>query len=154
MEPADLETSDLTSSNAGPEGDEWRCEWIRVRSEIGAVLGRLDGELAARGYREEDRFAVRLALQEALTNAVVHGNKSDPDKQVRLRYQVKEDEILAEVQDQGDGFDPKQVADPLAADNLARTGGRGLLLLQALTSWLDFSERGTCVSLCRRRWAG
>jgi anti-sigma regulatory factor (Ser/Thr protein kinase) len=67
---------------------------------------------------------------------------------------VKEDEVLAEVQDQGDGFDAKLVADPLAVDNLSRVGGRGLLLLQSLTSRLHFNERGNCVCLCRRRLAG
>jgi serine/threonine-protein kinase RsbW len=103
------------------------------------------------GYRDKDVFGMRLALEEALVNAIKHGHRGNTSLVVRVHYQVTHEQVLVTVEDQGPGFDPGSVADPLAAENLERSCGRGLLLMRHYLSWLRYNERGNTVTLCRRR---
>jgi serine/threonine-protein kinase RsbW len=103
------------------------------------------------GYGTEERFAVRLALEETLVNALRHGNHENPGLRVRLQFRVTRKRVLMEVRDQGQGFNPNNVPDPLAPENLERSSGRGLLLMRAYMSWVHFSRRGNCVRLCKER---
>jgi serine/threonine-protein kinase RsbW len=102
-------------------------------------------------YPEDDIFAVRLAAYEAVNNAFQHGNESDLSKFIYFRYLVTPDEVLLEVEDQGPGFDPDQVPDPLAQENLERPGGRGLFLMRAHMSWVAFNQQGNRVTLGKQR---
>jgi serine/threonine-protein kinase RsbW len=94
---------------------------------------------------------VRLALEEALVNAVKHGNQGDTSKQVRLRYHVNAEFVLVEVEDEGAGFDPSAVLDPLAPENLERPSGRGLFLIRKYMTWMEHNERGNCLKMCKQR---
>src|SRR5262249_37422706 len=98
------------------------------------------------GYPRPDLFAVRLALAEALANAVKHGHRGDPTQPVRVSYRVGSAYVTAEVEDRGEGFDPFQADDPCAPENLARPCARGLRMMR-----VRFNERGNCVTLCRCR---
>jgi serine/threonine-protein kinase RsbW len=118
---------------------------------MGKVIEAIAAAMAAARYPEKDRFAVRLALEEAIVNAIKHGHRGDPTKRVRVRYQVSPNRVLAEVRDEGAGFDPRRVPDPLAPENLDRPSGRGLLLMRSYVTWLRFNERGNCVTLCKAR---
>jgi serine/threonine-protein kinase RsbW len=124
---------------------------VRSPAEVPPVLRAVEDELEAQGYPRKDLFAVRLALDEALTNAIKHGHRGDPRKCVRVRYRVTADKVLAEVVDEGPGFDPHRVCDPLADENLGRPCGRGLLLMRRYTTWTYFNARGNGVVLCRLR---
>jgi serine/threonine-protein kinase RsbW len=124
---------------------------IRAAAEIGRVADAVVAAMAAAGYSDKDRFAVRLALEEAVANAVKHGHRGDPTKRVRVCYQVRADRVLLEVEDQGAGFDPSRVPNPLDPENLDKPSGRGLLLMQSYATWLRFNERGNRVTLCRAR---
>jgi serine/threonine-protein kinase RsbW len=117
--------------------------------EIGALLDAVAGAMTGLGFPDQDTFGVRLALEEALVNAVTHGHGNDPTKRVVVRYQVVPEYALVEVEDQGPGFDPLQVPDPTAPENLERPGGRGLLLMRAYASWIRHNERGNSVTLCK-----
>jgi serine/threonine-protein kinase RsbW len=117
------------------------------------VLDAVGAATAAEGYPEGDVFAVRVALSEAISNAVRHGNRGDPAKAVRIRYHVTPRRVLAEVEDEGPGFDPGQVPDPRASENWERAGGRGLLLIRQYLTWVRHNGRGNCVTLCKRRSA-
>jgi serine/threonine-protein kinase RsbW len=97
---------------------------------------------------------MRLALEEALVNAVKHGNKGDATKRVRVRYQVTAAGVLVEVEDDGTGFDPLKVPDPCAPENLERLSGRGLLLMRSYMTWVRFNPCGNCVTLYERRSDG
>jgi serine/threonine-protein kinase RsbW len=119
--------------------DGWQVLSFGSAQQVAAVLDLVASALAAAGYPEEDRFAARLALDEAISNALKHGNGGDPAKRVRLRYHVDAQRVLAEVEDQGAGFDPAQLPDPRAAENLDRPGGRGVLLMRRYTTWLRFN---------------
>jgi serine/threonine-protein kinase RsbW len=102
-------------------------------------------------YPRKDIFAVSLALREAANNAFRHGNRSDARKAIQVRYSVTDAEVLLEVEDQGSGFDPEQVPDPLIEPYLDRPGGRGLFLMRTYMSWVSFNREGNRVTLSRQR---
>jgi serine/threonine-protein kinase RsbW len=124
---------------------------IRSAAELAAALDRVAAAMAEAGYPERDVFGMRLALEEALANAVKHGHRGDPTKEVLVRYDVTAEQAVAEVEDQGPGFDPALVPDPLAPENLEKASGRGLLLMRAYTTSCVFNERGNRVTLRRHR---
>ena len=134
------------------EGREiWELLAIRLPAEIGPFLERVVETLRAAGYAQKDEFGVRLALEEALVNAIKHGHRGDPAKQVQVRYRVEIDRATFEVEDQGPGFRPEQVPDPLAPENLDRDCGRGLLLMRKFMTSVHHNDTGTCVMLCKCR---
>jgi serine/threonine-protein kinase RsbW len=124
---------------------------IRSAAALQDAIGPMLAAMLDQGYAHRDMFAMRLALEEAIVNAVKHGNASDPAKEVRIRFHVTTDEALAEVEDEGPGFDPHSVRDPLATENLERPCGRGLLLMEYYMTRVQYSERGNSVTLGRRR---
>jgi serine/threonine-protein kinase RsbW len=130
---------------------EWHETRVQSYAEVEPTLIAVVVELAAAGYSEKDQFAVRLALDEALANGVKHGNRQDPAKWVTFRYLVTPETVLAEVEDQGAGFDPDEVPDPLAPENLERASGRGLFLMRIYMTWVRHNERGNRVTLCKQR---
>lgn len=128
----------------------WRMRSLHSGEEIGPAIEKLLGDLDA-NYSNEERFAVHLAVEEALVNAIKHGHKGDPSKEVQLRYLVAPDYLLVEIEDEGPGFRPEDVYDPLAPENLDRSCGRGLLLMRSFMTWVRFNDTGNCVTMCRRR---
>ncbi len=129
----------------------WRHETIHSTAEMDSVLTELLAVLVATGYSTQETFAVRLAMEEAIVNAIKHGHRYDPSKQVEIRYQVGPDRLLVEVEDQGPGFDPREVPDPLADENLERDSGRGMFLMQCYMTWVRYNAAGNCVTLCKQR---
>src|SRR5262249_48466369 len=103
------------------------------------------------GYGAVDRFAVRMALEEAAVNAVTHGHRGDPSMQARVCWAITPTAVKLVVRDEGPGFDPAQVPDPRLPENQDRPRGRGLLLIQSSLSWARFTRRGNCIAMCRRR---
>jgi serine/threonine-protein kinase RsbW len=96
-----------------------------------------------------DVFCIRLALEEALINAVKHGNQMDRAKKVRVLYWVSPHFFEARVSDEGPGFDPSDVPDPTAVENLERSCGRGLMLMRHYMSEVVFNAAGNCVAMSR-----
>ncbi len=98
------------------------------------------------------RFRLQVAVSEALANAVVQGNREDPSKLVTIEAELLPDLILIHVTDQGDGFDPDAVPEPVRPDQIDRTRGRGLFLIRKLVDDVRFNERGTsiCMTLSRQ----
>jgi serine/threonine-protein kinase RsbW len=126
---------------------------LRSVTEINPVLDTVTATMAAEGYPAGDLLAVRLVLTEALANAIRHGNRNDPAKRVRVCYHVGAEWVLAEVEDEGPGFDPEQVRDPPAPEDRGNASGRGLLLMRFYTTWLRFNDRGNSVAFGRLRSA-
>jgi len=102
-------------------------------------------------YPEDDIFAVRIAAYEAMKNAFEHGNRGDLSKIIDIRYLVTLDEVMLEVEDQGHGFDPAQVPDPLGQENLDWSKGCGLFLMRTEMTWVRFNHTGNRVTLCKQR---
>lgn len=105
------------------------------------------------GLPEEEAYYLRVALHEALTNAVRHGCQSDPRRRVGFSLRVLAHDLRISVADEGPGFDPRQIPDPLAETNLSRAGGRGIFYMRRFTDELSFSfppQGGTVVRLRKR----
>ena len=100
-----------------------------------------------RGYDRSSCFALRLALEEALSNAIVHGNRSNPQKSVTVRYQVDSGRVVIEVEDQGQGFDPDAVPDPTRMENMEIPAGRGIILMRAYMTEVQFDAPGNRVRM-------
>ena len=97
------------------------------------------------------RETIMLALNEAATNAIVHGNKNDPNKEVTVTAKVTPDRIEFTVADQGQGFDPGSLPSPLDEPNLMKPSGRGVFLMRQFADQVRFSEKGNRVTLTFNR---
>ena len=98
-------------------------------------------EAEALGFDEDDRHRVGIALRECMVNAVVHGNRYNARKKVHLKVTRKPESLTVVIGDEGDGFDPTAVPDPLAGENLLRGSGRGVMLMQAFMDEFQISKR-------------
>ena len=102
-------------------------------------------------YDEDHLFAVRLALEEALVNAMKHGNGFDPNLSVYVWYRATPERVEIRVADEGRGFDPGGVPDPTADENLERPCGRGIMLMRCYMDEVTFSREGNEVSMVKHR---
>ena len=91
---------------------------------------RIVRELRTTSFDGKEIFGIKLALEEALVNAVKHGNAFDPSKKVHVEYRVAPERIDIRIADEGTGYDPDRVRDCKADANLERPGGRGLFLMR------------------------
>ena len=96
------------------------------------------------------RLNFRVSLTEALSNAMLYGNRKDPRKRVRVEVIVGDLELIARVTDEGHGFDPDRIPDPTEPDNIEKAGGRGLFLMRELMDEVHYNERGNQVTLVLR----
>jgi len=120
------------------------AEARRVQAEIEQALHQVR-------FNEHDIFAIRLALEEALVNAIKHGNQMDPDKSVRVAYTLRPDRFDVRITDEGPGFNPDEVPDPTAPENLERPCGRGLLLIRYYMTAVTFQDDGRTIAMHKRR---
>jgi serine/threonine-protein kinase RsbW len=120
------------------------AEARRVQEEIEAQLRAVD-------YSEHEIFSIRLALEEAMVNAIKHGNNFDRNKRVHISYTVKLDRFDILIADEGQGFDPEDVPDPTAVENLERPCGRGLMLMRYYMHEVCYNKNGSSVSMTKFR---
>jgi serine/threonine-protein kinase RsbW len=118
-------------------------------AEARRVQDDIEQLLQARRINDHDVFSIKLALEEALVNAVKHGNQMDRAKKVRIAYQLYTDRFEILIGDDGPGFDPEDVPDPTAFENLERPCGRGLMLMRHYMTAVTFNERGNCVTMSK-----
>ncbi|MFH1747828.1 MAG: ATP-binding protein [Planctomycetota bacterium] len=112
---------------------------------------RIMKELLRCGYDADTIFGVKLALEEALANAVRHGNQCDSAKEIIIRYHVNPARVVIMVRDQGCGFSPGSVPDPTAEENIERPSGRGIMLMQSYMTKVRFNKRGNEVWLLKEK---
>lgn len=112
------------------------------------------GEIEKCGYSEEAVFAIKLSLEEAMTNAVRHGNWNDASKRITVRYAVSPRRTVIMVADEGPGFALDTVPDPTLPENLERPNGRGIMLMKAYMTDVGYNEAGNEVRLLKvnDRW--
>ncbi len=108
-------------------------------------------ELARFRFSEESVFAVKLALEEALSNAVKHGNKCDCSKNIAVRYHVNDERAVIIIRDEGCGFRPDTVPDPTSPDRLPLPSGRGIMLMCAYMDEVRYRDHGCEVYLVKYR---
>ena len=92
------------------------------------------------GFDEEDLHKIGMAVRETMVNAVVHGNRYNLKKHVHLNVEATGDRLAIKIMDEGEGFEPKELPDPLAEENLLRQSGRGLLLIKAFVHEFDMRK--------------
>ncbi|MCA9036983.1 MAG: ATP-binding protein [Planctomycetaceae bacterium] len=102
-------------------------------------------------YSSRDVFAMRLSLEEAVTNAIRHGNRFSEEKVVYIFCEINDQQMKVIVRDQGEGFVPEEIPDPTAAEYIERPNGRGLLLMRAYLSHCEYTEGGRCITMVRER---
>ena len=106
------------------------------------------------GISEEAAFGIDMAVREAVTNAVLHGNRQDESKTVDVTLKSSPDAVEISVHDQGAGFNPEEVPDPTPAENILKRSGRGIFFMRTFMDEVDWSIRpggGTTVRMVKRR---
>lgn len=141
-------TSKLKLANA-PETPWQRIEFHSCLNKARDVEDQLIKACESCHYSEQDVFAIKLALEEALVNAVKHGNELNPCKCVKVSYRVTPQRADFTIEDQGKGFSPAELPDPTAEENLEMSHGRGILLMRAYMNSVVFSPKGNKVTLTK-----
>ena len=121
---------------------------VRFVREVVAEVVEACERLAFSGSRAT--LNLRIAVGEALSNAILYGNREDPEKLVRVLAELRPGSAEVTVTDEGPGFDPQSVLDPTRPENRERSHGRGLFLLRSLADDVRFNERGNSITLTLR----
>jgi serine/threonine-protein kinase RsbW len=90
---------------------------------------------------------ILIAALEAANNAILHGNKLDEDKYVNIVIEISNEKLIIKIDDEGVGFDYKNVPDPTAPENIENVNGRGIFLMEKLSDKIDFTRNGASVEL-------
>ncbi|GBC77084.1 Serine-protein kinase RsbW [bacterium HR08] len=141
-ERAALETYSISLSVASG------LEFVELAEMVTTTLARLAG------FDEETAMWISMAVREAVINAIKHGNREDRQKRVEIQYAFNHDGLSIRVTDQGSGFDPSQVPNPLDPENLLKPTGRGIFYMKAFMDEVDIRSapgEGTIVRLRKKR---
>ncbi len=113
-----------------------------AETELKAILDGLD-------LSDTEEHNLLVATSEAVNNAISHGNKNDPGKNVILDIDCRGDEVVVTVEDEGGGFNPDDLPDPLAPENLLKPSGRGIHIMKSLMDKVDFTftRQGTRITM-------
>jgi len=122
-------------------------------NEARRVQDDIERALQALHYDEREIFSIKLALEEALVNAIKHGNQMDRSKKVYIEYAITAERFDIHIKDEGTGFDPEEVPDPMAVENLERPCGRGLFLMRHYMTEVNFLPPGNRLAMSKVRSA-
>lgn len=111
------------------------------------VQERIIGLMHQFGFSDRDIFSMRLALEEGIINAIKHGNRMDLGKSVRITWGISDARVRVVIVDEGVGFNPEDIPDPTADENLERPSGRGIMLMKAFLDLMHYNERGNELTL-------
>lgn len=111
----------------------------------------IESQLQQCHFEDKEIFGIRLAVEEAIVNAIKHGNQMDRGKKVRVRFHVRPGRFDVGVTDEGPGYEPDDVPDPLADENLERPSGRGLFLMQHYMTEVVVHPPGNCLTMSKIR---
>lgn len=129
---------------------------IEIPSEIKyirEVSSKILDSLISYKVDEDKLFDIRLCAEEALRNAIVHGNRMSKQLHVRVDYRVDKGIISIEVEDEGAGYDPNSILDPTLNENITRESGRGVCLIKKLMDKVDFNKKGNKIRMEKRLWS-
>jgi len=121
---------------------------ISSRPESINIIEKLIDDMRSEHDIHEDAFGnILVAVTEAVNNAIQHGNKYDPNKKVKVTYEMEEETMSFTISDQGSGFDYYNLPDPTAPENIEKPTGRGVFLMKHLADQIIFSDNGKTVEL-------
>ena len=118
-------------------------------TEARRIQELIERQLQQSNFHDKEIFGIRLALEEAIVNAIKHGNQMDRDKQVRIAYRILPEQFDVMIVDEGPGFNPEDVPDPTSPENLERPCGRGLLLMRHYMSHIAYVGCGNTVVMSK-----
>jgi serine/threonine-protein kinase RsbW len=124
-----------------------RIEFAAKAENISLAEKLIDEACQKHNVHESHYGNILIALTEAVNNAIHHGNRLDPAKQVSMGYEVKGDKIIFVVSDQGPGFDFEHLPDPTDPETIEKPHGRGVFLMRALADSVEFSDHGATVAM-------
>jgi len=125
---------------------------IRIPSEIKNIKKVSSGilkDLKPRKIGDDAAFDIRLCVDEAVRNAIMHGNKSKKGLSVTVTYSIRPDSLEVEVADEGKGFDHRDLPDPTTGENIMRNSGRGILIMRKLMDRVEFRGPGNVVRMIK-----
>jgi serine/threonine-protein kinase RsbW len=126
---------------------------IRIESQIAnlrIVENAIDEATSVIGISQDNYGKILVSAMEAVNNAIIHGNKSDPDKIVDIEISCEKDELNIKVTDEGPGFRPDKVPDPTTPENIEELNGRGIYLMSHLADKIEYSPKGNSVIMTFR----
>lgn len=135
-----------------PDGKGFAVEIPSRLEELGRIERMAEKVAAVYCLSQDELDNLAIAVTEAVGNAIIHGNGRDPEKRVRIAFGVAAGFLTIEVADQGRGFDPAGLSDPLLPENLMKESGRGIFILKSLMDRVDFqfTPKGTVVRMALR----
>jgi serine/threonine-protein kinase RsbW len=123
---------------------------IRIESRVGnlrIVENAIDEATAVIGISQDNYGKILVSAMEAVNNAILHGNRSDPEKIVDIEIEYKSKELQITVTDEGPGFRPELVPDPTTPENIEELNGRGIYLMSHLADKIEYSKKGNSVTM-------
>ena len=135
--------------------EDWKWTFDRQipsSPDIGPeVIGPLLEALKKFLWNQDDQFAIQMAVEEALMNAIKHGNESNPDKPVHVVLKFSDTQFYGKITDQGVGFDPTCICDPTADENVDKACGRGVMLMKNFVDTVSYNACGNEVEMTKQR---
>ena len=119
-------------------------QWVHT---LHAIISEI---LSQMPLDEESSDQINLAVVEAGTNAIKHGNQEDPEKRAYFEFVIQPDQFTIVIQDQGQGFDRERVPDPMQPENLFKSSGRGLFLIESCMDDVTYEKSGTLIKMVKR----
>jgi len=122
-------------------------------SSVDPVEAKAESLARDAGFDDDTSSQIAMVVREAVINAIMHGNKKDPAKQVQVEYELNDEALKIKIADEGAGLDPDSVPDPLAPENILRSSGRGIFLMKAIMDEVHFHQLdpGTEIELIKHR---
>jgi len=118
---------------------------MRIPSDIKHIRKasvEIEKFLKSHGIGDSLIFDIRLCAEEAIKNAIIHGNNNNRDLSVSVAYSLEGNKFTLEVEDEGKGFTPGEVPDPTREENLLKAGGRGVFIIQKLMDDVKYNSSG------------
>jgi serine/threonine-protein kinase RsbW len=123
---------------------------ISIESQVASlriVENAIDETTSVIGISQDNYGKILVSVMEAVNNAILHGNKSDPGKAVDIEISFESDELNIRVTDEGPGFRPDKVPDPTTPENIEELNGRGIYLMSHLADKIEYSKKGNSVKM-------
>jgi serine/threonine-protein kinase RsbW len=123
---------------------------IKIESQVAnlrIVENAIDETTSVIGISQDNYGKILVSAMEAVNNAILHGNKSNPDKTVDIEISFESDILNIKVTDEGPGFRPDKVPDPTTPENIEELNGRGIYLMSHLADKIEYNEKGNSVTM-------
>lgn len=153
----DSETIPTTTNHSNPPRNALSEAWQydeQLPSDpdnCSQIISVLLDQLESFQWNNRDTFGIHMAMEEAVLNAIRHGNQCDPEKLVRVEMEISHERFYSRITDQGDGFDPAAIPDPTLEENLEKTSGRGVMLMNSFVDKVVYNDVGNSVELKKTR---